>query len=73
MVDNVEKEADKAVAEGTDEPHNALVHDLEGLLMEAKDGKFHDFHSKGYPAPKMTLVQKLDLIRGDVLEGKYDN
>lgn len=72
IVENAEKDAKEAVDAGTDEAHNALVHDLEGLLMEAQDGKFHDFHPNGYPAPKVTLMQKLDIIKNAVMEGKYD-
>lgn len=56
-----------------DKQHDELVADLEKLTNEAKAYNFHDFKSKEYPAPKMSLSNKLRMMRNDVLRGKYDN
>lgn len=56
-----------------DKQHDELVADLTKLSEEAKAYNFHDFKSKEYPAPKMTLSNKLRMMRNDVLRGKYDN
>jgi len=56
-----------------DKQHDKLVADLTKLAEEAKANNFHDFKSKEYPAPKMTLSNKLRMLRNDVLRGKYDN
>ena len=49
-----------------------LVLDLEDLLAEARAGEFGDFSNNNYPAPKMALVKKLDELRINVTNGKYD-
>jgi len=53
--------------------HNKLVADLNRLAEEAMNGQFHDFRSTDYPAPKMTLAERLRVLRRDVINGVYDN
>ncbi len=49
-----------------------LVEDLENLLKEAKNGEFGDFTNYKYPAPKSALAEKLNELRNNVINGKYD-
>lgn len=49
-----------------------LITDLEILLQEAKDGEFGDFTNNKYPAPKMALANRLNELRENVINGKYD-
>lgn len=56
-----------------DKGHDLLVKDLNDLLEKARSFEFHDFKNEKYPAPKMALVEKLDIIRKKVIDGAYDN
>jgi hypothetical protein len=49
-----------------------LIEDLEKLLDEAKDGEFGDFTNSKYATPKVVLVEKLEQLRLNVIDGKYD-
>lgn len=56
-----------------DKGHNNLVQDLKELLAEAEDYQFHDFKNSEHAAPKIALVGRLDAIKDNVIEGRYDN
>jgi hypothetical protein len=56
-----------------DKGHKKLVKDLRKLLDEAEKYEFHDFKNTSYPAPKMTLADRLRVMRRDTLNGVYDN
>lgn len=56
-----------------DRGHRKLVTDLRNLLDDAEKYQFHDFKNTDYPAPKMTLADRLRVIRRDTLSGVYDN
>ncbi|MCK5017861.1 MAG: hypothetical protein KAS32_12430 [Candidatus Peribacteraceae bacterium] len=49
-----------------------LVADLKALLAEAEAGEFGDFSNEKYEAPKVALAGKLQGIRLNVINGKYD-
>lgn len=49
-----------------------LFLDLEALMQEAAAGEFGDFTNNKYAAPKMVLAQKLEDMRQNVINGKYD-
>ena len=49
-----------------------LLNDLEELLLEVGNGEFGDFSNNKYPAPKVALAQKLNDLRENVINGKYD-
>lgn len=52
--------------------HTLLIDDLRSLLQEAEAGEFGDFTNVKYPAPKMALAEKLNELRNNVINGKYD-
>lgn len=56
-----------------DQGHKRLIDDLTFLLEEAKDFQFHDFKNETYAAPKSVLIDKLRVLIGYVMGGKYDN
>lgn len=56
-----------------DKAHYLLVKDLTELLEEAKAGEFGDFTNDKYPAPKMALAEKLNKLRQNVINGRYDD
>lgn len=49
-----------------------LENDIEILLIDVRDKRFHDFDSH-MPAPKMYLVRRLQEIIDNTKNGKYDN
>lgn len=49
-----------------------LVNDLKELLKEAESGEFGDFTNSKYETPKIALVKKLESLRENVIDGKYD-
>ena len=49
-----------------------LIEDLKTLLLESEAGEFGDFTNKKYVAPKMVLAERLNELRHNVLDGKYD-
>lgn len=49
-----------------------LVEDLKFLLAEVEAGEFGDFSSKKYATPKIALVEKLNTLRENVINGNYD-
>lgn len=53
--------------------HDALVHDLEELLADAKRFEFHDFKNSTFAAPKVALAQRFNYLREQVVRGRYDN
>lgn len=56
-----------------DKGHEELIRDIEYLLDEAKAFTFHDFKNEVYAFPKKTLVERLEMIKENVISGKYDN
>jgi len=73
MLDDQEQLSREKVKAGTDVGHNALIEDIRDLLIEAEKGEFHDFINDKYPAPKNALAGRLQAIRENVINGKYDN
>jgi hypothetical protein len=63
----------KYIEDRDDGGHIALFEDISELLEEVKEYQFHDFGNSRYPAPKMALVEKLEEIRNNVIQGLYDN
>ena len=59
--------------ENIDKGHEDLVSHLELLLIEAKEFEFHDFKNNEYPAPKIELVSRLELLKKNAIDGVYDN
>lgn len=59
--------------EERDRAHDRLVSELGQMYSEARNFQFHDFKNTDYPAPKMVLADKLRKMRGNVLNGVYDN
>ncbi len=59
--------------ENTDKGHKGLLDDITELYNEVEAYEFHDFKNEKYPAPKISLAQKLHQIRENVINGKYDN
>lgn len=49
-----------------------LIADLESLLALAKAGEFGDFTSTKFAAPKLALADRLQDLRQNVINGKYD-
>ena len=49
-----------------------LANDLKELLAEVEKGEFGDFSNDKYAAPKMELVKKLEELKQNTLNGKYD-
>jgi hypothetical protein len=56
-----------------DKGHQALIADLKKLLREAEDYHFHDFKNKRYATPKVAITRRLEDIRINTINGKYDN
>lgn len=47
--------------------------DLEALLVEVNVGYFNDFDNQDkYATPKMELAKKLEELRQNIINGKYD-
>lgn len=69
MVDDLEKNPPEDKNGG----YAALVKDLEELLMDAVEFEFDDFRNKKYAAPKIELANRLHVLRGNIMSGKYDN
>lgn len=55
-----------------DKGNQKLIKDLTELLDEAMAGEFGDFSNHKYPAPKVTLAEKLHILRQNVINGRYD-
>lgn len=53
--------------------HENLIKDLKWLLAEAESGAFGDFTNEKYPLPKRALVEALEVMKVNVINGKYDN
>lgn len=53
--------------------HQNLIEDLEILLVEARNFEFHDFKNEKYATPKVELAGRLETLRANVINGKYDN
>lgn len=53
--------------------HENLFNDIGELLLEAESYDFHDFKNKKHAAPKVALVGRLNALRDNVYEGRYDN
>ena len=53
--------------------HQNLIEDLEILLVEARNFEFHDFKYEKYATPKVELAGRLETLRANVINGKYDN
>ena len=56
-----------------DKGYNALLNDIKALYKEALAEEFHDWRNVKYPAPKVELVQQLNVLIHNVKNGKYDN
>lgn len=56
-----------------DKGQQALEMDIKTLLSEVIDGDYHDFASDAHATPKMALVSRLEEIKSDCINGKYDN
>lgn len=56
-----------------DKGHIALKNDIHQLLSEVIEGDYHDFASDAHATPKMALVSRLEEIKSDCINGKYDN
>lgn len=57
----------------TDHGHVTLINDLMLLMEEVRKSEFHDFRNTKYPAPKIELASKFQMLRENVINGKYDN
>ena len=55
-----------------DQGHENLIMDLESLLRNAQNFRYHDFKSE-LGAPKMELRDAIDILGEKVIRGKYDN
>lgn len=55
-----------------EEGQKILLVDLIELEKEVVAGEFGDFSNEKYPAPKVALVQKLEELKQNVINGKYD-
>lgn len=65
----------KEMAQGRptqNEGHKSLMLDLQILLQEADDFAFDDFKNEKYAAPKVALANRLEDLRQNVINGKYD-
>ena len=49
-----------------------LSNELRELLKEVEAGEFGDFSNDKYAEPKMELVKKLEELKQNTLNGKYD-
>lgn len=56
-----------------DDGHLRLRHDTRELISAAFEGRYHDFHRNGAPAPKMQLVSDLQKLIENTKNGTYDN
>jgi len=56
-----------------DNGHDNLIQDIKDLLSEAKDYEFHDFKNTNHAMPKIALMGKLNAMRDNLEEGRYDN
>lgn len=56
-----------------DHGHKHLIEDLRQLLAEAEAKEFHDFENTKYPMPKRKLMECLQVIMDNVVQGAYDN
>lgn len=54
------------------EGNQKLINDLEHVLAEARAGEFGDFTNDKYETPKVALVNIIDQMRQNVINGKYD-
>lgn len=68
-----EAERDARANLDKDAGHAALLNDLVGLLKEAQSTEFHDMLNTTYASPKVMLAAKLEELRQNVINGKYDN
>lgn len=57
----------------TDKGHNNLIIDLKELLAEAEDYQFHDFKNSNHATPKIALMGRLEALKDNLQEGRYDN
>ncbi len=69
----VAENLEKNPPEDTNGGYEALMVDLEILFDEAKNYEFDDFRNTKYPAPKMTLINRLQELIANTQDGKYDN
>ncbi len=69
MIADLEDDADAL----DDDGHAMLIANLEDLINEAREGKYHDFHRNGDAAPKIALASKFEELRANVMKGLYDN
>ncbi len=56
-----------------DPGHDGLIKDIQMLMTEADQYRFHDFKSKKYPMPKVALISWLEDIINRAKGGYYDN
>jgi len=52
--------------------HESLILDIKILLKEAEDYEFDDFRNEKYAVPKIALGNRLEGLRQNVIDGKYD-
>lgn len=58
--------------EKEDKGHLNLISDLEELLAEVENYEYHDFKTER-ATPKMDLVARMDALKDNCIEGRYDN
>lgn len=73
MLEDMVKDLETKAEALDDKGHLALVADVKNLLERVLQGKYHDFHANGFDAPKVGLVADLDHLRGNAINGLYDN
>lgn len=58
--------------EKLEEGQKILLKDLRSLVLETEAGEFGDFTNNKYLSPKTALVEKLEALKQNVIEGRYD-
>lgn len=73
VLSDIEEKALRDVESGNDKGHSALVEDVKSFYQDVCSLQFHDLLNTDYAAPKMALMEKLEMIKSNLMEGKYDN